>query len=169
MAQKPITIYTPPESSPHIFAEDEAQHNRARFGGSGITQADDMLTCTKVDNNTVRLSSGLYCLQGYMLSVSGGTTQDLAVDSGTSGAYRRDLVVAEFVRGGGAVADVLQFRVIKGTPAASEGAAVDPVLTQDDLSAGGSARQEPVYRLVINGTSLATIHRWASYVGNFYA
>lgn len=169
MAQKAITIYTPPTADAHIYAEDEAQHNRARFGGSGITQADGMLACTKVDNNTVKLESGLYCLQGYMLSVSGGTTQNLIIDSGTVGQYRKDLIVAEFTRGGGAVADKLEFKIVKGTQAASESAAADPSLAQNDLSAGGSTRQEPIYRILISGAVLSTITQIAPYVGNFYA
>ena len=169
MAQKAITIYTPPAASAHIYAEDEAQHNRARFGGSGITEADNQLACSKVDNNTVRLASGLYCMQGYMLSVPGGSTEDLTVDSGTSGMFRKDLVIAEFTRGGGEVADTLVFRILKGTPAASDAAAVDPTLTQNDLAAGGTTRQEALYRISIGGTTLNTIARIAPYVGNFYA
>lgn len=169
MAQKAITIYTPPTASAHIYAEDEAQHNRARFGGSGITEADNLLALTKVDNNTVRLDSGLYCMQGYMLSVPGGSTENLTVDSGTSGMYRKDLVIAEFTRGGGAVADTLVFRILKGTPAASEAAASDPALIQNNLAAGGTTRQEALYRISIAGTTLNTITRLAQYVGNFYA
>lgn len=171
MSQKPITIYTPAAVAPHIYAEDEAQHNRAMLGGggSGIEDVDLLLACAKVDDNTVRLSAGRYAVQGYELCVPGGDTEDLAVDSGTSGTYRKDLVIAEFVRGGGETADTLQFRVLKGTAAASEGAAVDPTLIQDDLSTGGSTRQESVYRISISGTTLGTITRIAPYVGNFYA
>ena len=167
MGQKAITIYTPPATAPHIYAEDEAQHNRARFGGNGITDADNKLACTKVNNNTVRLASGLYCMQGYMLSVSGGTTVDLTVESGTVGQNRRDLVVADFSRGGGETADIYLFRIVKGT--ATAGTAADPALTQNDLSAGGSKRQEALYRINISGTNIGAIERIAPYVGNYYA
>ena len=57
MAQKAITIYTPPDAAPHIYAEDDAQLYRAIFGRSGITEGDEMLACSLVDNNTVRLAS----------------------------------------------------------------------------------------------------------------
>jgi len=168
MGQKAITIYTPPSEGAHIHAEDDAQLNRARFGGSGITLADNLLACTIVNDNTVRLASGQFSNQGYMIAVTGGSTADLSVDSGSAGEYRHDLVVAEFVRGGGDVADTHVFTVIKGTPAASESAAEDPALTQNDLATGGSTRQEPLYRLVINGTTLAAVQRVANYVGNVY-
>lgn len=64
MAQKAITIYTPPDAAPHIYAEDDAQLYRAIFGRSGITEGDEMLACSLVDNNTVRLASGTFVNQG---------------------------------------------------------------------------------------------------------
>jgi len=172
MAQKAITIYTASTEAAHIYAEDEAQHNRAWLGngGSGIEDVDNLLACAKVDNNTVRLASGRYAMQGYELCVENGTTEDLSVDSGTAGQYRRDYVVAHFTRGGGAVSDTLAFEVLKGTPAASLAAAAYPALPQeDDLSNGGTERYEAVYGLVIAETALSAPVQIAPYAGNFYA
>lgn len=168
MGMKAITIYTPDTAVPHIYAEDDAQIHRALIGTSGITLADNQLACTKVNDNTVRLSSGLYSMQGYMLAVQAGTTQDLTIDSGSAGAYRHDLVIADFVRGGGTVADQFVFSVVKGTNATSASAAVDPSITQDDLRTGGSHRQEALYRVTINGTEIAAITRIAPLIGNVY-
>ena len=157
MASKGITIYTPPSEGPHVYAEDDAQIHRALMAGSGITFADEQLACTVVNNNTVRLASGAYTMQGYIIVVQGGTVADLTVDSGTAGAYRHDLVVADFIRGGGTTADQFTFHVIKGANAASAQAAADPTLIQDDLTAGGSQRQEALYRILINETAIAGI------------
>lgn len=168
MGQKAITIYTPDTVPPHIYAEDDAQIHRALIGSSGITLADNQLACTVVNNNTVRLDSGLYSMQGYMIAVQSGTTQDLTVDSGSAGAYRHDLVVADFVRGGGATADAFIFTVVKGTNATSSSGATDPTLTQDNLITGGSHRQEALYRIVISGTEITDIERIAPYIGNVY-
>ena len=168
MGQKAITIYTPDSAIPHIYAEDDAQIHRALIGSSGITLADNQLACTKVNDNTVRLASGLYSMQGYMLSVQPGTTQDLTIDSGSAGAYRHDLVVADFVRGGGDTADAFEFKVVKGTNATSAGAAADPSIIQDNLITGGSHRQEIVFRVYINGTEIGNIERVAPYIGNVY-
>lgn len=168
MGQKAITIYTPDTVAPHIFAEDDAQIHRALIGSSGITLADNQLACTIVNDNQVRLASGLYSMQGYMLAVESGTTANLAVDSGSAGAYRHDLVIADFVRGGGTIADAFEFKIVKGTNATSAGAAVDPAIVQDDLTTGGSHRQETLYRLIINGASIASVERVAPYIGNVY-
>lgn len=168
MAQKAITIYTPDSAAPHIYAEDDAQIHRALIGSSGITLADNQLACTVVNDNKVRLASGLYSMQGYMLAVQAGTTEDLTVDSGSAGAYRHDLVIADFERGGGDAADAFEFKIVKGTNANSASAAADPALVQDDLTTGGSHRQEVLYRLVINGTEIGAVERVAPYIGNVY-
>ena len=82
MAQKAITIFTPDTEDPHIYAEDDAQVHRAIFGGSGITDADKRLAATIVDNNTVRLASGLYSNMGYLHVVPAGETLALTIGSG---------------------------------------------------------------------------------------
>jgi hypothetical protein len=169
MAQKAITIYTPTTATPHINAEDDAQIYRAVFGGNGITEADNLLACTKVSDTSVSLDSGLFCNQGYMVGVSGGTTATLAVTAGSVGTYRKDYVVADFTRGGGASADTHVFAVVAGTPAATEVGAALPSLTQNDLSAGGARRQQPLFSILMSGTTLSTITRVADYVGSFYA
>lgn len=168
MAQKAITIYTPAGAAAHIFAEDDAQVHRALIGESGITLADQLLACSVVDNNTVSMAAGCYSNQGYLIVVQGGTTAELPVASGTVGAFRHDLVIADFIRGGGDTPDSHVFRVLKGSDAASDEAAQDPALVQDDLTAGGSERQEAVFRIRLNGTQIASIDRVANYIGNVY-
>ena len=168
MAQKAITVYTPTTAAPHIYAEDDAQVYRAIFGKSGITEGDEMLACSIIDNNTVRLASGTYVNQGYLVCVPGGSYENLNVQSGTQNLFRKDLVVAEFTRGGGTSADTHVFKVIKGTAAASEAAAALPSLTKEDLSKGGSRRQEALFQININGLSIASITRIAPYVGSYY-
>lgn len=159
MAQKAITIYTPPEESGHIYAADDAQMHRGLFTESGILESDDMLACTIIDNNNVQLASGMYSNQGYLLSVPGGSTETLSVVSGTEGLYRKDLLVADFTRGGDTVPDTHEFSVIAGEPAASLATAEDPTLTQQEIKDGGTRRQEALYRIVLYGLQIISIVR----------
>lgn len=168
MAQKMITGYTPSTDSPHIYAEDDAQIYRAIFGQSGITEADNKLECTLIDNNTVQLASGAFVHQGYFVVVPGGFVEQLSVESGSQNVYRKDLVVAHFIRGGGATADQHYFEVVTGTPASSLSAAADPDLIQGNLASGGSENQEALYRVIISGLSITGIERVAPYVGSYY-
>lgn len=168
MPQKAITIYTPTGAEPHIYAEDDAQMHRGLIGESGILICDGQLAATIVNNNSVRLASGMYSNQGYILCVRGGSSVDLPVDSGNAGTYRHDLIVAHFVRGGGDVSDSHVFEVVKGTEAALSADALDPTITQDNLITGGQERMEVLYRLIINGTEIASVVRVAPFVGNVY-
>lgn len=169
MAQKAITIYTPESQEPHIFAEDDAQVYRAVFGGSGITEADEKLACTIVDNNTVMVASGLYSNQGYLLSIPGGESITLTIGSGTAGMYRRDLVISEFSRGGGDTPDAHVFKVLQGVEGAADDDSLRPALQQDDLRTGGSFRQESLYEVKISGITITSVIRMANYVGSYYA
>lgn len=164
MAQKMITGYTPPEDMGHISADDDAQMHRGKFTESGILEADNRLDCTIVDDNTVRLESGMYSNQGFLVCVPSGQTETFTLVSGTQGAFRKDLIVADFTRGGGEVSDTHVFRVVTGTEAASLAAAADPALVQDDLPMQGARRQEALYRVIFSGVQVIQIDRLANII-----
>ena len=169
MGQKGITLYTKTADAAHITAGDDAAIYRALLGStSGITEADNQLACSRVNDTTVSIDTGVFSNQGFMLRVDAPI--NLTLDIGTAGFNRNDLVVAEYVIGGGATSDTHVLKVIKGTPAS--GAATDPTLVQNSLITGtaGDKRQEPLYRLTLSGTTLSgTITRLADFVGSYYA
>lgn len=168
MAQKAITIYTPNTAPAHIFAEDDAQIHRGLIGGSGILLADDELACTAGAGTTVSMASGVFSNQGYLIVVSSGTAISFSLDSASLGAYRHDLIVADFVRGGGDTADAHSFHVVKGTETSSADTAEDPELVQDDLITGGTQRQEPIWRVLVNEGTITGIELVSRYIGAVY-
>ncbi len=156
MSQKAITINTPSSASAHITADDDAFILNSVLGEkSGILGS---LVCTKVSNNTVRLSGGGASNMGHVLYVPKGESEDLTVASGTQGLKRHDLVVAQFTRGSSTVADKLVFTLVSGTAAASP---ADPAITKSDLISAGSVNQVALFRIVINGTTLSSIEQIA--------
>ena len=171
MAQKGITLYTKTEDAAHITAADDAAIYRAIFGStSGITEADNQLACARISDTSVSVATGVFSNQGFLLRVDAPIT--LAVDAGQAGFYRKDLVCAEYVIGGGGTSDTHALVVVKGTQNATEGLALDPTLEQDDLITGTASnrRQEPLFRLTLSDTTLSgTITRIADFVGSYYA
>lgn len=148
-----------------ISAENMAAAFHAVIGSSGILNRFNNLACTKLTDNSVRLDSGVYSLRGFLLHVEPGTTVDLAIDSGTAGQKRNDLIVAELVKsGGGTGNDTLRFRVVKGT--STSGIAADPALVQQDVNAAGVTCQESLFRVKLDGVSITTIEPVASLIGN---
>jgi hypothetical protein len=149
-----------------VSAEKMAAVFHAFYGKSGIMDAFNDLACTKINDNSVQLDSGVYSLKGFVLEVEPGTTITLTIDSGTAGQNRNDLIVAELVKNGGGVGiDVLQFKVVKGT--STSGTAVDPTLTQQDVNSTGVTRQEALYRVKVIGVTITAIERVASVIDNF--
>ena len=148
-----------------LGAPEMANMFQGILGASGIMSLYENLACVKVDNNTVRISAGAYNLSGHLLGIAKGTTEDLTIDSGTSGQNRNDLIVAEFVRnGGGLGVDTLHFTVVKG--ASTSGTAADPALTQQDINAAGVTRQEALYRVKVTGTEITAVEKVAGSVSN---
>ena len=163
MAQKGIIRNS---ATADVSAENMAAAFHAMIGSSGILNRFNNLACTKLTDNSVRLDSGVYSLRGFLLHVEPGTTVNLAIDSGTAGQKRNDLIVAELVKnGGGTGVDTLQFKVIKG--ASTSGTPADPALTQQDVNASaGTTCQEALYRVKLDGVTITTIEAVASLIGN---
>ena len=162
MAQKGIIKNT---TAAEISAENLAAVFHAIVGKSGIVKGFNDLACTKISDNSVQLASGVYSLKGFMLHVEAGTAIALPVDSGTAGQNRNDLLVAELVKnGGGTGIDTLQFKVVKGT--STSGTPVDPTLTQQDVNATGTTRQEALYRIKLKGVTINVIEMVTTLIDN---
>lgn len=126
---------------------------------AGITGLDsyvfptgNQLKATLVDANTVTIGTGAGSLQGSRFRCS--TTTTVNIQSGTQGQYRHDIVGLHFSRETSG-REGLEFQVLTGKPAASEGAAADPVYTVGDLLKGDAEAFMPLYRIKLSGINAA--------------
>lgn len=163
MAERAIGINIPAGAEPNISADDHAALFHALAGGDGELSE---ITCTRISDNLVRLSAGDILVKGHQLRVPGGSTHELAVESGTLGMNRNDLVVAQYVRRESEEEnDTLEFAVVKGTPTA--GVASDPELVQEDIdNPAYTTRQIALFRLPIVETTLGTPVKLVNLVDN---
>lgn len=126
---------------------------------SGVLTVFDELRLEKISDNKVRLHSGVYSLKGHILYIPKGSYEDFTIESGTLGANRIDLLVAEYVRNGeGDGEDTLRFKIVKGS--STSGAPQVPDLTQQDINQNGITRQEALYKLRLTGINLAITKRF---------
>lgn len=126
---------------------------------AGITGLDSyvfptgsQLKATLVDANTVTIGTGAGSLQGSRFRCS--TTTAVNIQSGTQGQYRHDIVGLQFSRETSG-REGLEFQVLTGEPAASEGAAADPAYTAGDLLKGDADAFMPLYRVKLSGINAA--------------
>lgn len=153
---------------------------------AGITGLDSyvfptgsQLKATLVDANTVTIGTGAGSLQGSRFRCS--TTTAVNIQSGTQGQFRHDIVGLHFSRETSG-REGLEFQVLTGEPAVSEGAAEDPAYTTGDLLKGDAEAFMPLYRIKLSGinavdpepmfsvlTPLATIGDSVSQVNKLYS
>ena len=126
---------------------------------AGITGLDSyvfptgsQLKATLVDANTVTIGTGAGSLQGSRFRCS--TTTTVNIQSGTQGQFRHDIVGLHFSRETSG-REGLEFQVLTGEPAASEGAAADPAYTAGDLIKGDAEAFMPLYRVKLSGINAA--------------
>lgn len=122
---------------------------------AGITGLDSyvfptgsQLKATLVDANTVTIGTGAGSLQGSRFRCS--TTTTVNIQSGTQGQFRHDIIGLHFSRETSG-REGLEFQVLTGEPAASEGAAEDPSYTVGDLLKGDAEAFFPLYRIKLAG------------------
>ena len=122
---------------------------------AGITGLDsyvfptgNQLKATLVDANTVTIGTGAGSLQGSRFRCS--TTTTVNIQSGTQGQFRHDIIGLHFSRETSG-REGLEFQVLTGEPAASEGAAADPTYTAGDLLKGDAEAFMPLYRVKLSG------------------
>lgn len=126
---------------------------------AGITGLDSYvfptgsrLKATLVDANTVTIGTGAGSLQGSRFRCS--TTTTVKIQSGTQGQFRHDIVGLRFSREASG-REGLEFQVLTGEPAPSEGAAADPAYTAGDLLKGDAEAFMPLYRVRLSGINAA--------------
>lgn len=126
---------------------------------AGITGLDSyvfptgsQLKATLVDANTITIGTGAGSLQGSRFRCS--TTTTVNIQSGTQGQFRHDIIGLHFSRETSG-REGLEFQVLTGEPAASDGAAADPAYTAGDLLKGDAEAFMPLYRVKLSGINAA--------------
>ena len=142
-----VELITGQGSTDHIGSEDIGEYQAYTFGtGCYVLNGCE---CTVVDSNTVRIAKGMMLIEGRHVRVKG--SEDLKIQSGSTGLKRNDLIVVHYTRDSNRIEDA-PLAVIPGT--ATEGAATDPSYVQGSVLAEDSAADFPLYRIHIDGLAV---------------
>lgn len=147
----------------HIYADMIGTHNRSIYGdGDYVLNVDENLGYDVVSNNQVNIKSGMFVIQGRRGYIKKGTTEACKIDNGSQSLKRNDLIVIEYKKDTGTNVESFSLKVIKGTPGST---ASDPSVTIGDLANGASLHQMPLYRVRIEGLSVASVDQIFSFSG----
>lgn len=164
MAFKPLTVNTPIGEEAHILAEDDAALYDGIFGEDCVLKLGEQFASKTISNNVIRVMDGVVVVGGHVGRIIKGDYEDMMIDNGTADQKRNDLIVARFKSGGTGGADTYSLVVVKGTPGTT---AKDPTIVQEDLYAGGTQRDYPLYRVRIEKLSVVGVDKLFKVNRNF--
>lgn len=140
----------------HIKATDQGAFNAALIGtGQFVLEKGKKLEAQVITNNQIRILDGELMMQGRFVRLDPGTYVDLAIENGTQGKKRNDLIVARYTRNSVTGVESVDLVAIKGTAADSNPA--DPAYTENDITNGTAALHEfPLWRIPLDGLNVGS-------------
>ena len=147
-----IELVTGYQGKDHVTAEQWADFNRGIFGDAAILPIGNKMETAIQTANQISVKDGVAVFDGRQVYIGYGESENIAITSGTQGMLRRDIVVVEYTREEDTGIESVQFKVINGTPAASN--AQDPAVQDMDIRTGVFVSQKPFCRVRLNGTAI---------------
>lgn len=141
----------------HITAADHGSFNAAIFGvGQYVLERGSEFSASVITNNSIRVSDGDILMQGRHIRLAENTYVDLAIDNGTQGYKRNDLIVARYTKNAGTGVEECNLVVIKGTDV--KDSPVDPAYTTGDILSDNCTQNDmPLWRVPIDGLTVGTL------------
>ena len=153
-----MNIITGYKGEPHVTSQQLRDTNIGTFGGGAyILDVGSQMAATVVSANQVDIADGLLVAEGCTAEVARGTTESLAIDNGSQGMLRTDLIVARYTKVASTAVEAMALAVIKGTPAASNPAT--PAYNTGLIADGDSPVDFPLYKVNISGISITSVER----------
>ena len=154
MALHLITGYAGQE---HVTSADQGAYNMGTYGeGEFVLDRGNKLAATVASNNSIIIADGEAMMQGRFIKLPVGTTESVAIDNGTSGMKRKDLIVLRYTKNASTGVETIAFAVKKGTPVSGE--PFDPSITTGNITDGNDLVNEmKLYRVNLNGINIASL------------
>lgn len=141
-----------------VTASLDAHMHAALVGaGSYVTALGSQLAASIVDANTIRLADGALFFQGLFACIPTGQTADVALESGSQGQNRLDLIGFQYTKDVTTGQEQGTFVALKGTPVA--GTPEAPAYTAGDCLSGAVSAFLPLYLVRLTGIAVESVTR----------
>lgn len=141
-----------------VTASLDAHMHAALVGaGSYVTALGSQLAASIVDANTIRLADGALFFQGLFACIPTGQTADVALESGSQGQNRLDLIGFQYTKDVTTGQEQGTFVALKGTPVA--GTPEAPAYTVGDCLSGAVSAFLPLYLVRLTGITVESVTR----------
>lgn len=150
-----LDIVTSYQGFDHITADQMADFQRGLLGNSCILPVGSKMEVNIQTANQITVADGVVVYDGREIHIPYGTSENVAITSGTQGMLRNDIVCIQYNRDESEGIESVEFVTIAGTPAASD--PQDPAYSNLDIRTGVFMSQKPFCRVRLNGTAIEGI------------
>lgn len=140
----------------HVTAADHGSFFAALVGGgSYVMDKGNKFAISKISNNLIRVLDGDLLMQGRHIRIPDASYVELAVENGTQGYKRSDLVVIRYTKDADTGVEETNLVILRGDPVAASPA--DPAYITGNILDGDLQHDLPLYRLNLNGLEIESI------------
>ena len=140
----------------HVTAADHGSFYAALVGsGSYVMDKGNKFALSKISNNLIRILDGDLLMQGRHIRIPDAAYVELAVENGTQGYKRSDLVCVRYTKDSDTGVEESNLVILRGNPVAASPA--DPAYVTGNILDGDLQHDFPLYRLNFNGLDIASI------------
>ena len=150
-----LDIVTSYKGGNHITADQMADFQRGLVGSDCIMPVGNKMEVNIQTANQLTVSDGVVVFDGREFHIPYGSSENVAITSGTQGMLRNDIVCIQYNRDESTGIESAEFVTIAGTPAASD--PQDPAYSNLDIRTGVFMSQKPFCRVRLNGTAIEGI------------
>jgi len=155
-----MNIVTGYRGVPHVTSQQDRYINQSAYGlGSYVLPIGSQLSATIDSATQITIADGGVSVQGCVAVIEYGQSESLAIESGTTGMQRYDLVVARYTKDTDGIEDV-QLAVITGVP--TTGTPEAPSYADGSIAAGDTVVEFPIWRVAVDGIAIDSVTRVGS-------
>lgn len=158
-----MEIITGYKSEGHVTSQQDRLTNIGIFGSGTyiIGNVGSLMAASVISANEVQIADGLLIAEGCTAEIPRGTSESLAIENGSQGTKRKDLIVARYTRESGTKIESMELVVITGTPASSNPAA--PSYNTGSITGGDTLVDFPLFTVNIDGITIESVTRLVGY------
>lgn len=150
-----LDIVTAYQGMNHVTADQMADFQRGLLGDSCILPVGNKMKVNIQTANQITVADGVAVYDGREIHIPYGSSENVAITSGTQGMMRNDIVCLQYNRDESSGVESVEFVTIAGTPVASN--PQDPAYSNLDIRTGVFMSQKPFCRVRLNGTAIEGI------------
>lgn len=149
-----MEIITGKTGTQHITSDDDRIKQAVLFGKNDyVLNTGLKFKHTLETANLIRIADGDAMMQGTHVRIRQGHTDEVTINSGSSGYKRITLICIRYENNGG----IESAKLIAKDGELSTGTPTEPEVIKQDLLKGGTIRELPLYKVTLNGINVEEV------------